>query len=100
MDVQLNQSEDNVTDTAHIGMQINVTDISDNDTLSNDDNVTESSVNDTVDTTKDQDEKQIDFLANLLEEDLLEHVSESESIESDSAEIKGNNEETDKSTGH
>merc|ERR1719186_1092328 len=99
MDVQLNQSEDNVTDTAHIDMQTNVTDISDNDALRIDDNVTESSVNATVDTTKDQDEKQIDFLANLLEEDLLEHVSESESIESDSAEIKGNNEETGKSTG-
>merc|ERR1719186_1976713 len=100
MDVQLNQSEDNVTDTAHIDMQTNVTDISDNDTLSIDDNVTESSVNDIGDTTKDQDEKQIDFLANLLEEDLLENVSESVSIESDSSEIKGKHEETEKSTGH
>merc|ERR1719186_294614 len=75
LDVQLN-SENGNNVSMNTDTDMNVTDIPDNQTSSIDVNVTEILVNDTTDSATGEEEKQIDFLANLLEEDPLENVSE------------------------
>merc|ERR1719186_1159027 len=101
LDAQLS-SENETNVSMNTDTDTNVTDIPDNETSSIHVNVTEILVNDTTDSVTGEEEKQIDFLANLLEEDPLENVSEGESTESinvDSAEIEVETEETEKSAG-
>merc|ERR1719402_1544165 len=93
--INANATEEEKVPEAHTDDETNVTDTSDNV------HVIENIEHDTVEASAGIEEKQLDFLADFLEEDLLETVSATESIESkaDSAENEERKKEIEKSTG-